>query len=173
MIRKSKKYVRPRKPFESQRIKDENVLVKKYGLKNKKEIWKTLAKVDYLRGRAKALAKSPLAEQEVLFKKLRELGLKIDSIAEVLDLKVEHLLERRLSTVVAKKGIAHTTKQARQMIAHKKIMINKRAINVPSYLVRLDEEDKIELKQKKKHHAEKHKKEPEMKEPEKTKEESK
>ncbi len=47
MIRKKNLYLRPQKPFESQRIKEENELVKKYGLKNKKEIWKTIAKVNY------------------------------------------------------------------------------------------------------------------------------
>ena len=52
MIRKHKKYLRPRKMYESQRIADENALVEAYGLKNKREIWKTEAKVRYFRTRA-------------------------------------------------------------------------------------------------------------------------
>ena len=44
MIRKHKLYKRPRKLFDISRIKDEDELVKKYGLKNKKEIWKAKAK---------------------------------------------------------------------------------------------------------------------------------
>jgi small subunit ribosomal protein S4 len=152
MIRKSKKYFRPRKPFEGQRIKEENILVKKYGLKNKIEIWRALAKVNYFRSRAKTLASMPLEEQEVLFSKLRNIGLNVHNTAEVLDLKVEDLLERRLATVVAKKKIANTPKQARQMIVHKRILVDGRVINAPSYKVPVELEDKIELRIKKKAH---------------------
>ena len=38
MKRQNKKYSRPRKPFDKQRIEEENLLRDKYGLKNKKEI---------------------------------------------------------------------------------------------------------------------------------------
>ena len=148
MIRKKKFYSRPKKAFESSRIKEENALVTKYGLKNKREIWKTLAKIDYYRNRAKALAKSPLEEQEVLFNKLKAIGLNTNTIADILDLKVENLLGRRLPTVVAKKGLAATPKHARQMVVHKKILIKGRAINSPSYIVQLSEENLITAKKK-------------------------
>jgi small subunit ribosomal protein S4 len=146
MIRKKNLYSRPQKPFEAQRIKEENELVKKYGLKNKKEIWKTIAKVNYYRGRAKALANKPHEEQNVLFKKLQALGLKIESVADVLDLDVEDLLRRRLPTVMAQKKLANTPKQARQMVTHKRVKINGRTVNAPSYLVPISEENKIEIK---------------------------
>jgi small subunit ribosomal protein S4 len=148
MIRKKKRYSRPKKAFEIARIKEENALLKKYALKNKLEVWKTIAKVSYFRHRAKALAKSPLEEQQVLFNKLKALGLKTDTIADVLALKIENLLERRLPTIVFKKGIAKTTKEARQMVVHKRILINNRVNNTPSYLVSLAEEDSIALKKK-------------------------
>lgn len=146
MIRKKKLYVRPKKAFEAGRIKEENSLLKKYGLKNKREIWKALARVNYLRGRAKALARCPPVEQEVLFKKLQHSGLKVNSIADILGLKVENWLDRRLSTIVAEKGIASTPQQARQMIVHKKILVNNKVINTPSYIVQTDEENSISLK---------------------------
>ncbi|MFH1290691.1 MAG: hypothetical protein ABIH92_04765 [Nanoarchaeota archaeon] len=101
MIRKSKSYKKPMKAFEAARIKEENELKKKYALKNKREIWKAQAKIDYYRGRAKALAKKPHEEQEVLFNKLKSLGLKVETIADVLGLKVEDILKRRLTTVVS------------------------------------------------------------------------
>src|SRR3970282_1828259 len=104
MIRKKNKYSRPKKAFEISRIKEENVLLKKYALKKKLEVWKTIAKIDYYRRRAKALARSSLEEQEVLFNKLKALGLKADTITDVLALKVENLLDRRLPTIVFKKG---------------------------------------------------------------------
>lgn len=146
MIRKSKKYVRPRKAYEISRIKEENTLLKRYALKNKREVWKTLAKINYFRSRAKALAKSSNEEQQILFNKLKALGLKVNSIADVLGLKIENLLERRLPTIVAKKGLASTPKQARQWIVHKKVLIDGKVVNVPSYIVRVEEENKISLK---------------------------
>ena len=145
MIRKGNKYSRPRKPYESGRIKEENVLLEKYGLKNKKEIWKTIAKVNYFRRRAMALARSSSEEQEVLFNKLRGLGLKVNTIADILALTTESLLERRLPTVVHKKGFASTVKAARQMVVHKRISINDRVVNAPSYLVYVNEENAIKV----------------------------
>jgi len=149
MIRKKNKFLRPKKPFEKERINDENELIKQFGLKNKKEIWKTLAKVNYYRGRAKALAKSTLEEQKVLFSKLQAIGLNVNSIADVLDLKVENLLERRLPTLVAKQKFASTTKQARQMVTHKRVFIDGKIVNAPSYIVKTDEEKKITVKKTK------------------------
>ncbi|MEM4271569.1 MAG: 30S ribosomal protein S4 [Candidatus Pacearchaeota archaeon] len=154
MIRKKKRYERPKKAFEISRIKEENALMKKYALKNKLEVWKSIAKVDYFRRRAKALAKSSPEEQEVLFRKLRVLGLKADSIADVLAMKLEDILERRLPTIVFKKGFAKTPQEARQMVAHKKVMIENKVIDVPSYLVSLSEENQISIKKKVKQEAE-------------------
>jgi len=143
MIKKHKKYVKPRKAFESARIAEENKLIKQYGLKNKREIWKVIAKVTYFRHRAKALAKSAAEEQEVLFRKLKAIGLNTNSIADVLDLKVEDLLNRRLQTMVIKKRLASTPKQARQMVTHRKILINGKVVNIPGYIVSVAEEDSI------------------------------
>lgn len=146
MIRKKKLFVRPKKAYEKTRILEENKLIVKYGLKNKREIWKALAKINYYRSRAKALAKSPTEEQKVLFGKLSALGIKVDSISDVLALKIENLLERRLPTIIAKKGISRTPKQARQMVTHKNILINGKVVNSPSYIVPLSEEKSIALK---------------------------
>ena len=150
MIRKKNLYSRPKKAFEISRIKEENVLLKKYALKKKLEVWKTIAKVDYYRRRAKALAKSSLEEQQVLFNKLKALGLKADTTADVLALKIENLLDRRLPTIVFKKGFAKTTQEARQMITHKRVLIDNKTVNSPSYLVPLSQEDLISLKKKSK-----------------------
>ncbi len=150
MIRKKKQYLRPKKAFELFRIKEENVLLKKYGLKNKKEVWKTLAKINYFRRRAKDLASSLREEQEVLFRKLKALGLKAGSIADVLDLKIENLLERRLPTIVLKKKLASTAQQARQLVVHKKILIGEKIVDSPSYIVSVTEESSISIKEKKK-----------------------
>ncbi|MBI5803947.1 30S ribosomal protein S4 [Candidatus Pacearchaeota archaeon] len=148
MIRKKKNYVKPKQIFEAGRIEEENVLKEKYGLKNKREIWKTLAIVNYFRRRAKELARAPLEEQEVFFSKLRAIGLNINSVVDVLDLKVENILDRRLSTIVASKGVANTTRQARQMVVHKKILVNGKVIDSPAYLVPIALEEGITKKEK-------------------------
>lgn len=146
MIRKHKKYAWPRKLYDSARIKDENLLVEKYGLKNKKEIWKTDAKVKYFRSRAKKLITADQELQENFFAKLNKIGLNVNSIADVLALNKEDLLKRRLSSVMFKLGISKTPREARQMITHKRVMISDQIVNSPSYLVELEEESKIKLK---------------------------
>lgn len=146
MIRKHKNFARPRKAFEISRIKNEDQLVEKYGLKNKREIWKTSTKIGYFRHRAMDLAKAPLEEQKVLFGKLNAIGLKVSSIAEVLALTLENLLERRFQTIVYHKKIAATARHARQLIAHKLILIDGRVCNVPGYIVSVAEESKISIK---------------------------
>ncbi len=148
MIRKHKQFTKPRKAFEKSRIKEENVLVKKYGLKNKREIWKTLAKIKYFRTRAKALAKATFDEQQVLLGKLKIIGLNTHTLADVLALNVEDLLKRRLSSVVVGKGLAQTQKHARQMVIHKKILIDNKVVNSPSYIVKVKEESLIFKREK-------------------------
>jgi small subunit ribosomal protein S4 len=149
MIRKKRSFAKPKKAFESSRISEENQLVKKYGLKNKREIWKTLAKVNYFRKRSMALANSP-KELGVLISKLKNLGFKVESSVDILELKVEDLLERRLPTIVAKKGLADTVKQARQKVVHKKILVDGKIQDSPSYIVPTGLEDKISVKIKEK-----------------------
>ncbi|MEM3608734.1 MAG: 30S ribosomal protein S4, partial [Candidatus Bathyarchaeia archaeon] len=62
---------------------------------------------------------------------------------DVLDLTIEDVLERRLQTIVFRKGLAKTIHQARQLITHGHIAIGKQKVTVPSYLVSKDEEDQI------------------------------
>lgn len=146
MIRKKKMFSRPRKAYESARIKEENELLKKFALKSKREVWKTQAKVDYYRRRAKELAKASSEEQEAFFAKLRALGLNANSTTDVLGMQVEDILNRRLPTIVAKKQLAKTPQHARQLVTHKKILIDGKAVNIPSYLVLVADENKITLK---------------------------
>ena len=158
MIRKSKKFEWPRKLYDKSRILNENKLVKKYGLKNKKEIWKTEAKIKYFRTRAKSLITGEQKEQQKFVDKLNKIGLRVSNVAEVLSLDKEDLLKRRLPSILVEKKFANAPKQARQMVVHKKILINKKIVNVPSYLVKTDEEKLISIK--------KRIKKPKVKEPE-------
>lgn len=143
MIRKHKKFSRPKKAFDSVRIQSENVIVEKYGLKNKREIWKAKSKLDIMRKTAKRLVDADLETQERFVLKLKNQGFNVKSIVDVLALTEEDILKRRLQTIVFNKKISTSAKGARQLITHGHITINARKVNIPSYNVNVDEEDKI------------------------------
>jgi len=148
MKRKHKKYSKPKRPFDKVRIDEEVEIKKEYGLKNKKEIWMADAKIKSMRGKAKKLIKADVKEQEALFERLQKIGIKVNSISDVLGLDKKDYLERRLQTVVVRKKLATTMKTARQMITHKKILVNGSAVDSPSFVVPVNLENKIEVKKK-------------------------
>jgi small subunit ribosomal protein S4 len=147
MIKKKKKYKKPRTAYNKERIEGENQLIEKYGLKNKREIWKADASIERIRSQAKKLITASTEEQEKLFKKLNKIGLRASSMADILALDKEDWLKRRLQSILVEKKLAKP-KEARQLIAHKHVVINGRIINIPSYIVRTDEEDKIKIVKK-------------------------
>jgi len=143
-----KKYKKPLKPWDKERIEKEREIIKTYGLKKKKEIWKTEALVRKFRRMARNLAARKDNEKErILIEKLIKMGVleKGATLDDVLSLTVENLLERRLQTIIFRKGLANTAKHSRQLIVHGHIKINDRKIIYPSYLVMKEEEDNIKL----------------------------
>src|SRR3989344_4358822 len=150
MIRKHKQFERPRKAFDIVRIKSENKIVTRYGLKNKKEIWKARAKLNRIRKRAKKLINADQGVQQEFVDKLNKLGFKIENVVDVLALTEEDILKRRLQSVLVEKIIATTHNGARQLITHKHTMIKGKIVNIPSYQVNTEEEKKIKLLQKNK-----------------------
>ncbi len=149
MKRKHKRYSRPKRPFDKARIEEEGEIVNEFGLKNKKEIWKADAKIKTIREKAKKLISAKPEEQQALFDKLNKRGLKVDSISSVLSLDKKDYLKRRLQTIVVEKKLASTFKQARQLIVHKKVLVDGKVVNTPSYIVPVELENKITLKDKK------------------------
>jgi len=147
--RKPNLYSRPKKLFEAARIEREGKIQKDYGLKNKTEIWKAAAKVSEFRKRAKKLISNRGKESEEFFNKLQNMGLDVKVTSDVLALTTEAILERRLQTVVFKKGLAKTLLEARQFITHKNIVVDGRLVNIPSFIVSRKIEDKIFLKSSK------------------------
>ncbi len=145
MKRKKKKYNKPRKKFDKVRIEEENILIKRYGLKNKKEIWKADAEINKIRTKAKKLITGTEEEKQKLIQKLISTGFKVENIADILGLDKENILKRRLQTILVEKKLARTPKQARQLITHKKVMIEGKKVNSPSYIISLDKENKIEI----------------------------
>ena len=149
MKRKHKKYSRPKRPFDKARIEEEAEIKEEYGLKNKIEIWKANSQIKSIREKAKGLISSGHEKQNAFFERLKKTGFKANSIAEVLSLEKKDYLNRRLQTVVFKKRLARSPKHARQLIVHKKILVDGRAIDSPSYIVPVDLEGKISVKSEK------------------------
>ncbi|MCK5450110.1 30S ribosomal protein S4 [Candidatus Pacearchaeota archaeon] len=147
--RKQKLFSRPKKLYDRTRMDEENVLVKRYGLKNKREIWKAKTAVSNLRRRAKGLIGKDVKEQQIFFDKLIKRGLIVKDISDVLALTEENLFERRLQTVLFKKGMANTVKQSRQLIVHKNVLVDGSVVNIPSFIVTNELENKITLKESK------------------------
>jgi len=147
MRRFKKKRVSYLKRWDKVRIQKEKELMKKYGLRRKREIWRAEYIVRKYRRLARQLIANPneKMEKEIL-NKLNKLGiLNAEKIEDVLNLTVENILERRLQTIVYKLKLANTLKQARQLIVHGHIEVNGRIIRQPSYLVSKEEENTIKL----------------------------
>jgi small subunit ribosomal protein S4 len=145
MKRKHKIYSKPKRPFDKQRILEEAEIKKKFGLKNKKEIWTAESKIKKFREKAKKLISAGIDEQQKLFDQLNKIGLNVNTIGDVLALEKKDYLQRRLQTIVSEK-FKMTPKTSRQLITHKHVLINDKVVNSPSYLVSVQEEPNIKLK---------------------------
>jgi len=145
-----KKWEGPKHPWIKERLEKELELVGRYGLKNKKELWRAETMARKLRHRARALLALPedLRQEQMrsLLDRLYAMGLveKDATLDDILGLTAAHLLERRLQTIVYKKGLAKTIYQARQLIVHGHIAIAGRRVTSPGYLVYRDEEPLVD-----------------------------
>jgi small subunit ribosomal protein S4 len=149
MKRKHKTYSRPKRPFDKPRIQEEEKIKEEFGLKNKREIWKADAKIKSIREKAKKLISADEKEKQAFFERLKKIGFKVDSISDVLSLDKRDYMKRRLQTILVEKHMASTMKGARQLITHKKVLIEGNAVNSPSFVVPVYLENKITLKKSK------------------------
>jgi len=150
-----KKYETPAHPWLKDRILQEKEYVREYGFKNKKEIWKEIFKLRKARDQAKKIIATKLSEQsqkekEQLINRLLKYGLATQEskIEDVLALKASDFFQRRLQTLVLKKGLAKSIGQSRQFIVHGHIFIGDKKVTAPSYMVSLEEESKISFNPK-------------------------
>ncbi len=149
-----KKFSKPSHPWQRERILAEHDLVKEYGLNRKYELWKMGSILKNFTHQAKNLvtAKNAQVEKEKnqLLAKLSSLGLMGNNakIEDVLSLTLKDVMERRLQTLVYRKSIANSIRQARQFIVHEHISLGDKTVTAPSYLVPLAEENIIHFAQK-------------------------
>jgi len=148
MRRIRNKFKKPRRPWDSAQIKENKELIKNYGLRRKKEIFLAQEILRNFRQRARSLiATKDKDKEKILLDKMIKFNLlgEKNDIDDVLVLTVNDILDRRLQTIVFKKGLAKTPKQARQLIVHGHVSISGRKTIFPSYRVNVEEESKIVL----------------------------
>ncbi len=144
-----KKYETPRFAWRTDTLQAELKLLGQYGLRNKRELWRSETMLSTFRENARSLLGKSTEEraqpETQLLNRLKRLGILEETAAidDDLDLSIEDFLERRLQTMVLNKGLAKSIYQARQLISHGHIAINMQRVKSPSYLVLRDEEAKI------------------------------
>jgi len=147
--RQRKKYETSRFPWRTDVLKEELKQLGQYGLRNKRELWRHKTMLSKFRGIARSLLGMPAEERREMEKQLLDRLHNIGILAEnavlddVLDLSLEDILERRLQTLVFRRGLAKSIYQARQFITHGHVAIEGKRVSSPSYLVLRDEEAKI------------------------------
>jgi small subunit ribosomal protein S4 len=144
-----KKFETPRFRWRKDILQEELKLIGQYGLRNKHELWRHKTMLSKTRGIARSLiGKTPeerVKMENELLTRLKKLGILNETavLDNVLDLSIEDLLERRLQTIVFRKGLARTAFQSRQLITHGHVTIGNRRVTVPSYTVSKEEEPNV------------------------------
>jgi small subunit ribosomal protein S4 len=144
-----KKFETPRFRWRKDILQEELKLIGQYGLRNKHELWRHKTMLSKTRGIARSLiGKTPeerVKMENELLTRLKKRGILQDTavLDNVLDLSIEDLLERRLQTIVFRKGLARTIFQSRQLITHGHVNIGNRRVTVPSYTVSKGEEEQV------------------------------
>ena len=146
-------YDTPKHPWEAARMEEERRLAGKYGLKNKRELWKAQSILRGFRRQARELQARVRAgeaqakrETEGLLGRLTRLGILpagSTSLDDVLALNAEVVLERRFEWIAYRRDFAPTPKGARQLIVHGHLTIGSHKVTRPGYLVLAAEETDI------------------------------
>jgi small subunit ribosomal protein S4 len=146
-----KSYSRPRNPFQSERIAQEVEMVKSYGLRNKRELWKAQGVLRTYRQASRNLLAAVAVgdvppDAEAILNRLKRLGVLKEegNLDDILSLKTTDVLERRLQTQVYRQGLANSMKQSRQFITHGHVQVSGRRVTVPGYIVKRGEEMSID-----------------------------
>lgn len=146
-----KMWRKPKRPLNYDLLNEELHVLGTFGLKNKRELWKAHTELSRIRNQARSLLALTQdvrrTKEPVLMKSLARIGLvkEDSSLDDVLNLKVTDFLSRRLQTFIQKKESIKSPYLARQIVVHGHVMIGERVVTVPSYTVKVDEEEQIHL----------------------------
>ena len=142
---------KPKRPLNFDLKMEELKTLGSFGLKTKRELWKARTELSRIRNQARSLLalQQEIREKKepILIKSLSRNGLVQNdaTLDDVLNLEINDLLSRRLQSFIMKKLNFKTPYQARQAITHGHIMIGDKKVNIPSYVVKVNEEDIVKL----------------------------
>jgi len=142
---------KPKRPLNYDLMMDELKTLGTFGLKTKRELWKTQTELSRVRFQARSILalrqEDRRRKEPILIQSLSKIGLvdQNSTLDDVLNLQVTDLLSRRLQTIAQRKLYFKTPYQARQAIVHGHIMIGDSVVTIPSYVVKTEEETKIHL----------------------------
>jgi len=142
---------KPKRPLNYDLLMDELKTLGAFGLKTKRELWKTQTELSRVRLHARSLLalrqEDRKRKEPILIQSLSKIGLvdQNSTLDDVLNLQVTDLLSRRLQTIAQRKLYFKTPSQARQAIVHGHVMIGDSVVTIPSYVVKTEEEAKIHL----------------------------
>ena len=142
---------KPKRPLNYDLMMDELKTLGTFGLKTKRELWKTQTELSRVRFQARSILalrqEDRRRKEPILIQSLSKIGLvdQNSTLDDVLNLQVTDLLSRRLQTIAQRKLYFKTPYQARQAIVHGHIMIGDYVVTIPSYVVKTEEETKIHL----------------------------
>ena len=146
-----KDWNKPKRPLNFELKMEELKILGEFGLKTKRELWRARTELSRVRNQARSLLalRQEVRDKEepILINSLSRIGLiqQDATLDDVLNLEINDLLSRRLQSIAMKKFYFKSPYQARQAISHGHVMIGDRIVNIPSYVVKVDEEDKLSL----------------------------
>jgi small subunit ribosomal protein S4 len=149
-----KKYSTPAHPWNKVEIDIAKELRREYGLNIRKEVLIADSFLKKYKDIAKRLiadiSKQGDVEKKQMMDKLNRLGLLVAGaeLDDVLSLTIRDVLNRRIQSVLYRKGLARTMKQARQFIVHRHVTLEGKDITSPGYLLSVEEEAKLKFKDK-------------------------
>merc|ERR1739841_263267 len=143
----SKTSKRPRRSYDKERLDAELKLIGTYGLKNKREIWRIGLVLSKVRAVARQLLTLEERDPQRVFQgqALMRRMIRYGILDYVLALKIEDFMERRLQTLVFKRGLAKSIHHARVLIRQKHIRVGRQIVDIPSFMVRVESQPHIEF----------------------------
>jgi small subunit ribosomal protein S4 len=141
-----------RNPWRVDDLREGLRIIGEYGLRNKRELYKAQTVARRYRKMARetlalADAERVRVEKDLVSRLYRSGLLKYENATSdnILSLTAKDVLERRLQTLVFRKGLAPTIHAARQMVVHRHIAMGDRIVDIPGFLVSSQDEPQLRV----------------------------
>merc|ERR1712139_568781 len=140
-----------------ERIESELKICGEYGLRCKMEVWRVQLSLAKLRKAARELLtleehdQKRIFEGRALMNRMFKYGLlnrdTENGLDYILGMTIQKFLERRLQTRVFRNKLAKSIHHARCLILQRHIAVDNQMVNIPSFMVTVENENKINFHQ--------------------------